>query len=39
MTEDELVEEGIISEEDVEGVEGEETDGDEGGEVEADEGN
>jgi len=39
MTEDELVEEGIISEEDVEGVEGEETDGDKGGEVEADEGN
>ena len=39
MTEDELVEEGIISEEDVEGGEGEETDGDEGGEVEADEGN
>lgn len=38
MTEDEMIEEGIISE-DVEGVEGEETDGDEGGEVEADEGN
>ncbi len=39
MTEGELVEEGIISEEDAEGVVGEEADGDEGGEVEADEGN
>lgn len=38
MTEDEMIEEGIISE-DAEGVEGEEADGDEGGEVEADEGN
>lgn len=39
MTEGELVEEGISSEEDAEGVVGEEADGDEGGEVEADEGN